>query len=328
MTSVSQPQLSVHSEPTIVPASKPLTTSPITLKPPPTKAPSKTVKMFFPGDDDDDDTLASTVGPDTGSKVANLVPPVKDKDATTASMPDPSRPAEFLAARAFPTATMPPGAPLAHYKANGTTTNSTVPIVSVSPKTTTVPPVPSQVPLTPNLTRAIREETSRSATDNPLTCPGPMPPPASARLPTGSTTGSSPTNAINTGGTTTPITLAVQTSPAFVPENKVLRAVASSSNPRRPDRAPSKVPKTASEYQIICQVGEGTFGKVYKARSLANPDTLVALKRIRMEGEKDGFPVTAMREIKLLQSLRHENVINLHEMMVSKGTHLVLITLF
>ena len=38
-----------------------------------------------------------------------------------------------------------------------------------------------------------------------------------------------------------------------------------------------------------------------------------------MEGERDGFPVTAMREIKLLQSLRHENVVKLHEMMVSKG---------
>lgn len=39
-----------------------------------------------------------------------------------------------------------------------------------------------------------------------------------------------------------------------------------------------------------------------------------------MEAEKDGFPVTAMREIKLLQSLRHENVVQLYEMMVSAGT--------
>ncbi|KAG8908549.1 kinase subunit of RNA polymerase II carboxy-terminal domain kinase I [Tulasnella sp. 403] len=38
-----------------------------------------------------------------------------------------------------------------------------------------------------------------------------------------------------------------------------------------------------------------------------------------VETEKDGFPVTALREIKLLQSLSHQNVIFLHEMMVSKG---------
>ena len=71
-------------------------------------------------------------------------------------------------------------------------------------------------------------------------------------------------------------------------------------------------------YKIVSQVGEGTFGKVYKAQNTVSR-TFVALKRIRMEGERDGFPVTAMREIKLLQSIRHPNVVNLHEMMVSKG---------
>jgi hypothetical protein len=71
-------------------------------------------------------------------------------------------------------------------------------------------------------------------------------------------------------------------------------------------------------YEKIVQVGEGTYGKVYKARNQEGCG-IVALKRIRMEGEKDGFPVTAMREIKLLQGLNHENVIKLHEMMVSNG---------
>lgn len=71
-------------------------------------------------------------------------------------------------------------------------------------------------------------------------------------------------------------------------------------------------------YERLVQVGEGTYGKVYKARNLESGH-LVALKRIRMEAEKDGFPVTAIREIKLLQSLRHPNVVDLIEMMVSKG---------
>ena len=71
-------------------------------------------------------------------------------------------------------------------------------------------------------------------------------------------------------------------------------------------------------YERLACVGEGTYGKVYKARRVAD-GSLRALKRIRMEGEKDGFPVTAMREIKLLQSLKHENIIRLYEMMVSKG---------
>ncbi len=71
-------------------------------------------------------------------------------------------------------------------------------------------------------------------------------------------------------------------------------------------------------YAIVSQVGEGTFGKVYKARNTIS-GLYVALKRIRMETERDGFPVTAMREIKLLQSLRHDNIVRLYEMMVSNG---------
>ncbi|CCJ28913.1 unnamed protein product, partial [Pneumocystis jirovecii] len=72
-------------------------------------------------------------------------------------------------------------------------------------------------------------------------------------------------------------------------------------------------------YERIGQVGEGTYGKVYKARNRITNE-LVALKKIRMEYEKNGFPITAMREIKLLQSLRHPNVVCLLEMMVEKST--------
>ncbi|KAL8720814.1 MAG: hypothetical protein Q9225_002368 [Loekoesia sp. 1 TL-2023] len=65
-------------------------------------------------------------------------------------------------------------------------------------------------------------------------------------------------------------------------------------------------------------VGSGTYGKVFKAIHVYTKD-LVALKKIRMDGEKDGFPVTAIREIKLLQSLKHENVVCLQEVMVENN---------
>ncbi|KAI0320809.1 Pkinase-domain-containing protein [Amylostereum chailletii] len=98
----------------------------------------------------------------------------------------------------------------------------------------------------------------------------------------------------------------------------------SPSSKARYDREPSTrphSPRVAHDelYEIVSQVGEGTFGKVYKARNNIN-GLHVALKRIRMETERDGFPVTAMREIKLLQSLRNENVVQLYEMMVSNGS--------
>ncbi|KAI0897835.1 Pkinase-domain-containing protein [Annulohypoxylon nitens] len=65
-------------------------------------------------------------------------------------------------------------------------------------------------------------------------------------------------------------------------------------------------------------VGSGTYGKVFKGLHVYTKK-LVALKKIRMEGERDGFPVTAVREIKLLQSLKHPNVVNLQEVMVEKN---------
>ena len=65
-------------------------------------------------------------------------------------------------------------------------------------------------------------------------------------------------------------------------------------------------------------IGSGTYGKVFKAIHVYTK-SLVALKKIRMEGERDGFPVTAVREIKLLQSLKHQNIVNLQEVMVEKN---------
>ena len=82
-------------------------------------------------------------------------------------------------------------------------------------------------------------------------------------------------------------------------------------------------------------VGSGTYGKVYKAIHVYTGG-MVALKKIRMEGERDGvsieanrldgvcadcqqFPVTAIREIKLLQSLNHINVVALLEVMVERN---------
>ncbi|KAK7061750.1 Pkinase-domain-containing protein [Favolaschia claudopus] len=88
---------------------------------------------------------------------------------------------------------------------------------------------------------------------------------------------------------------------------------------RDQSEAPTPVHSRSELYAIVSQVGEGTFGKVYKAQNTVTKRH-VALKRIRMESEKEGFPVTAMREIKLLQSLRHENVVRLYEMMVSNGS--------
>ncbi|RYO79348.1 hypothetical protein DL766_008210 [Monosporascus sp. MC13-8B] len=70
-----------------------------------------------------------------------------------------------------------------------------------------------------------------------------------------------------------------------------------------------------TDYELLGKLGEGTFGEVHKAKSRRN-GTLVALKKIIMHNEKDGFPITALREIKLLKLLSHKNVLRLEEMAV------------
>lgn len=46
---------------------------------------------------------------------------------------------------------------------------------------------------------------------------------------------------------------------------------------------------------------------------------VVALKRINTEEEENGFPITAIREVKILKALNHPNVVQLKEIVTSKG---------
>ncbi|KAL4222446.1 Cyclin-dependent kinase 12 [Mactra antiquata] len=70
-------------------------------------------------------------------------------------------------------------------------------------------------------------------------------------------------------------------------------------------------------FRIIDIIGEGTYGQVYKARDCLT-DELVALKKVRLENEKEGFPITAVREIKILRQLNHTSIVNLKEIVTDK----------
>uniref|UniRef100_A0A7N0T6T0 Protein kinase domain-containing protein n=1 Tax=Kalanchoe fedtschenkoi TaxID=63787 RepID=A0A7N0T6T0_KALFE len=72
-------------------------------------------------------------------------------------------------------------------------------------------------------------------------------------------------------------------------------------------------------FEKLEQIGEGTYGQVFMAREIATGE-IVALKRIRMDNEREGFPITALREIKLLKKLNHANVIKLKEIVTSTGS--------
>ncbi|KAJ3255191.1 serine/threonine protein kinase, CMGC, CDC2/CDK sub [Boothiomyces macroporosus] len=73
-----------------------------------------------------------------------------------------------------------------------------------------------------------------------------------------------------------------------------------------------------SEYEIENKLGEGTFGEVLLATH-SKTGLRVALKKILTHNDKEGFPVTSLREIKLLKSIDHENIIDLMEIAIEKG---------
>ena len=61
---------------------------------------------------------------------------------------------------------------------------------------------------------------------------------------------------------------------------------------------------------------EGTYGIVYRAKHKSSGD-IVALKRIRMElSANEGLPISSLREISLLKTLSHENIINVLDVVV------------
>jgi len=75
------------------------------------------------------------------------------------------------------------------------------------------------------------------------------------------------------------------------------------------------------KYEKIAKIGQGTFGEVFKARCRTDRTKIVALKKVLMENEKEGFPITALREIRILQLLNHKNIVNLIEICRQYSRH-------
>jgi len=65
-------------------------------------------------------------------------------------------------------------------------------------------------------------------------------------------------------------------------------------------------------YKNLQQIGEGTYGVVFKAKDLVTHE-IVALKKIRLDAPDEGIPSTAIREIALLKELQHTNIVRLYD---------------
>ena len=57
---------------------------------------------------------------------------------------------------------------------------------------------------------------------------------------------------------------------------------------------------------------------MYRARDKKTKE-IVALKRLKMEREKEGFPITSLREINTLLISQHVNVVTVREIVVGSN---------
>uniref|UniRef100_A0A2K5QDQ6 Protein kinase domain-containing protein n=1 Tax=Cebus imitator TaxID=2715852 RepID=A0A2K5QDQ6_CEBIM len=69
------------------------------------------------------------------------------------------------------------------------------------------------------------------------------------------------------------------------------------------------------DYTKIEKIGESTYGVVYKGRHIT-AGQVVAMNKIRLEGEEEGVPSTAIWEISLLKELRHPNIVSLQDVLM------------
>merc|ERR1719263_1321649 len=73
-----------------------------------------------------------------------------------------------------------------------------------------------------------------------------------------------------------------------------------------------------NQYDITEVLGEGTYGKVRKARCRQSGE-LRALKQMKIGNREDGVPSTAIREIAILKELNHENIVRLIDVFCKPG---------
>ncbi|GJQ75667.1 Pitslre [Trypoxylus dichotomus] len=84
--------------------------------------------------------------------------------------------------------------------------------------------------------------------------------------------------------------------------------------------------RSVEEFQCLNRIEEGTYGVVYRARD-RRTEEIVALKRLKMEKEKEGFPITSLREINTLLKGQHPNIVTVREIVVGSNMDKIFIVM-
>ena len=66
---------------------------------------------------------------------------------------------------------------------------------------------------------------------------------------------------------------------------------------------------TMENYENLGTIGEGTYGVVLKCRH-KETGQIVAIKKFKESDEDEQVRKTALREVRILKQLKHENIVN------------------
>lgn len=80
----------------------------------------------------------------------------------------------------------------------------------------------------------------------------------------------------------------------------------------------SEPAKNALRYKKLEKLGEGTYGEVYEAEDTTT-GRKVALKVMKLDQEEDGIPATTLREMSILRSVSHPNIVSLLDVSIEPG---------
>lgn len=70
--------------------------------------------------------------------------------------------------------------------------------------------------------------------------------------------------------------------------------------------------RSIENYEKIGRISEGSFGVVFQAKEKTTGE-IVAIKKIKIDQNQEGFPLTSIREINILKRLNHPNIVHLKE---------------
>jgi cell division cycle 2-like protein len=75
--------------------------------------------------------------------------------------------------------------------------------------------------------------------------------------------------------------------------------------------------RSVDNYEKLNRIEEGAYGVVFRARDKATGE-VVALKKLKLDKEKNGFPITSLREVHTLLLAKHPNIVNVREIVVGE----------